>query len=121
MTIKGVHVAHAMPGRVRLKVDKVKGNPAFAREAQEKLSRMPGVREVEVKPLIPMILLFFGVRSLWTAKKLAVPAWYDYLWFAFSSFIMLNRRTVESATAAAAPPGVQKQGKVAGSGKKQTS
>lgn len=174
MTIKGVHVVHAMPGRVRLKVDKVKGNPAFALKAQARLGRVPGIKRVEAKPLtgsvliyydaaallaegalaaltdgfswlfpemgaaamslgleslighlasgekaspslnltkslgslnaevaritggydlkllIPMTLLFFGVRSLWASKKLAVPAWYDYLWFAFSSFALLN-------------------------------
>jgi hypothetical protein len=186
MTIKGVHVVHAMPGRVRLKVDKVRGNPAFAKQAQDKLGRVPGIKRVEAKPstgsvliyydaaallaegalaaltdgfselfpeigatatnlgleslirrlaegetsraagpnpeaagnlmasiqainaevarvtggldlkiLIPMTLLFLGVRSLWTAKKLAVPAWYDYLWFGFSSFVLLNLRTTD--------------------------
>jgi hypothetical protein len=203
MTIKGVHVAHAMPGRVRLKVDKVKGNPAFARKAQEKLSRMPGVKGVEVKPLtgsvliyydaaallaegtlaaftggfaelfpelgaaattmglesllgrlagdrqapsagnlmnslgkvnaevarltggfdlkllIPMTLLFFGVRSLWTAKKVTVPAWYDYLWFAFSTFVMLNQRTFDPGKAETASGGEAGQGRAAGTGKKQ--
>ena len=187
MTIKGVQVVHAMPGRVRLKVDKVRGNPAFAQKAQDKLGRVPGIRSVEVKPLtgsvliyydgaallaegalaaltdgfselfpelgaaatnmgleslirylaagetskaaagpeprgaanlmasmeainaevarvtggldlktlVPMALLFLGVRSLWTSKKLAVPAWYDYLWFGFSTFVLLNLRNPE--------------------------
>ena len=180
MAIKGVHVVHAMPGRIRLRVDKVKGNPAFAQKAQNKLGRVPGIKQVEAKPLtgsvliyydaaallaegalavltdgfaelfpeigvaamslgleslighlaigehprsssnlmqslaavnaeaaritggldfkllIPMTLLFFGVRSLWTSKKLVVPAWYDYLWFAFSSFVFLNMRTMDT-------------------------
>jgi len=179
MTIKGVQVAHVMPGRVRLKVDKVKGNPAFAKKAQDRLAKVPGIKQVEAKPLtgsvliyydaaallasgalaaltdgfselfpelgaevtnlgiqslvgrlasgekprsssnlikslgtmnaevarltggldlkllIPMTLLFFGVRSLWSSKRLAVPAWYDYLWFAFSSFALLNMRTLD--------------------------
>jgi copper chaperone CopZ len=204
MTIKGFQVAHAMPGRVRLKVDKVKDNPAFARKAQEELSRMPGVKEVEVKPLtgsvlihydtavllaegtlaaytgglaalfpelgaaaatmglqsligrlaggqqapsanslmtslgkvnaevarltggfdlkllIPTTLLFFGVRSLWTAKKVAVPAWFDYLWFAFSTFVMLNQRTFDTGKAEAGSSVEEGQGTTtARTGKKQ--
>ncbi len=174
MTIQGVKVVHAMPGRVRLKVDKVKGNPAFAEKAQARLGQLPGIKQVEAKPLtgsvliyydaaallaegalaaltdgfselfpemgaaamnlglesmighlatgektlsssnlmkslgnintevaritggydlkllIPMTLLFFGVRSLWTSKKVTFPAWYDYAWFAFASFTLLN-------------------------------
>ena len=51
---------------------------------------------LDLKLLIPMTLLFFWVRNLWTSKKLAFPAWYDYLWFAFSSFVMLNLRTTDT-------------------------
>ena len=204
MTIKGVHVVHAMPGRVRLRVDKVRGNPAFAQKAQDKLGRMPGIKRVEVKPLtgsvliyydaaallaegalaaltdgfselfpeigaaatnlgleslirrlaagdsprgtsspepkaasnlvasleainaevarvtggldlktiIPMTLLFLGVRSLWTSKKLAVPAWYDYLWFGFSSFALMNLKSADSQKEAAS------EGKGKGTGPK---
>jgi len=191
MTVKGVQVVHAMPGRVRLKVDKVRGNPAFAQKAQDKLGRVPGVKQVEAAPqtgslliyydaaalmaegalaaltdgfselfpemgavatnlgleslighlaagektrssanlmkslgsindevarltggldlklLIPMTLMLFGVRSLWTSKKLALPAWYDYLWFAFSTFAMLNLRTAGADKEESAPSAEQ--------------
>jgi hypothetical protein len=168
MEIEGLKVVHALPGRVRLKVSKVKGNPALARQAQEKLAKVPGIREVEAKPgtgsllinydtehlfsiasleilsetlgelfpeieavtmaawlgslaenpgyetgvspagsisgspklirgsridlkvLIPLVLLFFGLRSFWFSEKGTVPAWHDYFWFAFSSFFMLR-------------------------------
>jgi hypothetical protein len=187
MAIKGIRVVHAMPGRVRLKVDKVKGNPAFAHQAQAKLGQMPGIKKVEAHPLtgsvlvyydaaalladgalaaltdgfselfpelgtdvlslgldhlighlaagsapadagespktatnligllaaindkvaqvtggldlkllIPMTLLFLGARSLWTSKKAPVPAWYDFLWFGFSSFVLMNLRNVDN-------------------------
>ncbi len=176
--IKGVQVVHAMPGRVRLRVSKVRDNPAFARQAQDRLARVPGIKQVEVKPLtgsvlifydaaallaagataaltdgfsalfpelgaeavnlgieslvhmlsggekatfsdnftdsmgninaqvarltggydlkllIPMTFLFFGVRSLMTSEKVAAPAWYDYLWFAFASFSMMSQWAV---------------------------
>jgi hypothetical protein len=187
MAIKGIHVVHAMPGRVRLKVAKVKGNPAFAKQAQDTLGRLPGIKRVEAHPLtgsvlvyydaaalladgalaaltdgfselfpeigadalslrldslighlaaggapegaderpravsnligslvavndkvaqatggldlkflIPMTLLFLGARSLWTSKKAAVPAWYDFLWFGFSSFVLMNLRNIDT-------------------------
>jgi hypothetical protein len=187
MAIKGIHVVHTMPGRVRLRVDKVKGNPAFAKQAQDKLARMPGMNRVETQPLtgsvlvyydaaallaegalaaltdgfselfpeigaeamnlgleslithlatgghpktagdppmaasnligslsavnaevarmtggldlkliIPMTLLFFGVRSLWTSKQMSPPAWYDFFWFAFSTFVLLNLRSIDT-------------------------
>ena len=176
--IKGVQVVHAMPGRVRLRISKVRDNPAFAQKAQDKLGRVPGIKRVEVKPLtgsvlifydtavllaegamaaltdgfselfpelgaealnlgieslvhilsggekdtpsgnftdsmgkinaqvarltggydlkllIPMSFLFFGVRSLMTSEKVAAPAWYDYLWFAFASFSMMSQWAV---------------------------
>ena len=172
MEIEGLKVVHALPGRVRLKVSKVKGNPALAREAQEKLAKVPGIQQVEAKPatgsllilydladlfsvesletlsetlvelfpeigavtlaawltslaenpgpeaasgpagsisdsvrgitgsldithLLPLTFLFFGMRALWVSEKIAFPAWYDYLWFAFSSFYMLKRGFVE--------------------------
>ena len=44
MEIEGLKVVHALPGRVRLKVARVKGNPALAREAEEKLAKVPGIR-----------------------------------------------------------------------------
>ena len=173
MEIEGLKVVHALPGRVRLKVSKVKGNPALAREAQEKLAKVPGIQQVEAKPatgsllilydladlfsvesletlsetlaelfpeigavtlgtwltslaenpgpeagssatgsisdsfkgkiagsvdlrlLLPLTLLFFGMRALWVSEKIAFPAWHDYLWFGFSSFVMLNRGLVD--------------------------
>jgi hypothetical protein len=172
--LKGITVAHALPGRVRLKIPEVKDNPELARQAQEKLGRVPGIQRVEANPstgslmilydvamlasvetlgplgeifgelfpevaleelaaglqelmeagdaahttgglldgfttlvnpgpsrnfnlnlLLPLTLLFLGGRSLFTSKETHFPAWYDYLWFGFSTFVMLNRRWVE--------------------------
>jgi hypothetical protein len=182
--LKGIKVAHALPGRVRLKIPRVKENPELARQAQERLSRVPGIRKVKANPatgsllilydlamlasvetlgplgeifgelfpevaeeelaaglqemletgdeaqpagsllgilpglanpglfrnlnlnlLLPLSLLFLGVRRLTTSKENPFPAWYDYLWFAFSTFVMLNRRWVEGVPEAAAVPG----------------
>jgi hypothetical protein len=187
MAVKGITVVHAIPGRLRLKVDKVRGDPAFAQRAQDTLSQVSGIEHVEAKPqtgsvliyydlakllatgalvaltdgfaalfpeidkeafeleveslmkhlatggvpqpiggvpqptislveslaalnarvaeltggldlklLAPLTLLFFGFRSLWSSKQKTFPAWYDYLWFGFSTFVMLNLRNGEA-------------------------
>ncbi len=179
MTPKGLKVVHVLPDRIRLKADKVKGNPPFARQIEARLAKVPGIKQVEAKPdtgsiliyfslgellahgalpalrdgfselfpeieaealalgfeslaeqlantspnptsggvlhslaavntqvsrltggldlklLVPLTFLFFGVRSLFKTEKVPFPAWYDYFWFAFSSFMMLNRGMVE--------------------------
>jgi hypothetical protein len=180
--LKGITVAHALPGRVRLKIARVKENPELARQAQARLSQVPGIQGVEANPatgsllilydlamltsvetlgplgeifgelfpevaveelaaglqelmetgaeaqttgsllgvlpsaanpglfrnlnlnlLLPLSLLFLGVRRLTTSKENPFPAWYDYLWFAFSTFVMLNRRWVEGERPEPAP------------------
>jgi len=179
MEIEGLKVVHALPGRVRLKVAKVKGNPVLARQVEEKLAQVPGIRQVEVKPvtgsllvhydtdhlfslasmeilsvtlgelfpeievaslatglaslagnpgpgtgspiaehitdsfgtintgigkitggldlklLLPLALIFLGLRGLWTSEKVVSPSWSNLLWFGFASFVMLNRGLVE--------------------------
>jgi hypothetical protein len=181
---EGIKVVHALRGRVRLKVAKVKGNPELARKAQEKLAAVPGIRRVETNPvtgsvlvlfdlatsmaetieplaevlaelspeigalslmsrlaslavnpeagadpsgslaagvgalnaevgrltggldlklLVPLTLLFFGVRGLLAAEKTTFPAWHDYLWFGFSSLVMLNRGWFEGRQPETAP------------------
>jgi hypothetical protein len=188
MTIEGLQVVHALPGRVRLKVAGVKGNPALARRAQEKLAQVPGIKQVAAQPttgsllvhydleqlcslasmdllsgtlkelfpeievadlaaevaclaeksapeagapvttaltgslqtvntrltqltggldlrlLVPLTLIFLGLRRLWVSEKVTFPSWSDYLWFGFSTFVMLNRGLVDGAAGAAAEP-----------------
>jgi hypothetical protein len=177
MGIAGIKVVHAMPGRIRVKISRLKDNPAFGREIQQRLSDVQGIQRVEVnlvtgsvlvlydvaamdsfdslislagsfaplfpelnmgelqawfdafgdngdgqpsvaarlstlfgtlnhevgkstggldlRLLLPLILLFFGIRGLLVAEKVTFPAWYDLLWFAFGSFFMLNPGRVE--------------------------
>ena len=186
MELEGLKVVHGLPGRVRLRAAKIKGNPALARQAQEKLAKVPGIRQVEAKPgtgsllihydldhlfstasleilsvtlgelfpeievltlaawlaslaenpgagtspaiaagltgslqaantqlaklaggldlklLVPLTLIFFGLRGLWAVEKVTFPSWSDYLWFGFASFIMLNRGLVEGSSGTAA-------------------
>lgn len=169
-----VTVAHALPGRLRLKVPRVKGDTAFARRVEERLRAVPALRQVvavpltgsvvvhydphaitspaallalseavtelfpglnleelprlltpeagppaastsslaaglagffswlnsqmsaatggliDLKVLLPLSLFGLGVRALLTDSKLR-PSWYDYFWYGFSIFVMLNR------------------------------
>ena len=59
MEIEGLKVVHALPGRVRLKVAKVKGNLAMARKAQEKLAKVPGIKQVEAQPGTGSLLIHY--------------------------------------------------------------
>ncbi len=164
MGLTGVQVAHAIPGRIRLKVAQVRGNTGLARAIETRLSATPGVQGVEANPvtgsvvvvfetgemavadslrmlsatlspefgpldvdrgeakgnafsldreiaqrvgslndvlatasqgvdlrlLVPLTLGFLGLRSLLFSDKLAVPAWYDFFWFALSTYFMLH-------------------------------
>jgi hypothetical protein len=178
---EGLTVTHALPGRLRVKISRVKQNPELAQQAQQTLGQVPGIHRVEanhltgsllilydlaslasletlgplaevmgelfpeieleslagglqeladnsytaVTPgvgeivgtaarhlsplsgnpslnlLLPLTLLFLGVRKFLSSREVPLPAWYDYLWFGFSTFVMLNRRWVEGAPATA--------------------
>jgi hypothetical protein len=43
------------------------------------------------KTLIPALLVLLGLRSLLSCEALVAPRWYDYFWFAFGTYFMLNR------------------------------
>lgn len=170
----GVRLAHVSAGRMRLKVDDVKGNARYAREIEEGLRTVSGLHSVDVSPVtgsllltydpsalesmelpfsvarvlgislndldpehlrllmshhgngtsgtdmsmaegleiavkeinaalrrsmggadlgifIPVGLAVLGLRSLLISEKTVLPAWHDYLWFALSTYFMLNR------------------------------
>jgi hypothetical protein len=76
-------------------VTPARGIADFFRE----LNRRVGVRTggLDLTVLLPLALFALGVRGLLGSerKKLAVPTWYDLLWFAFGTFLMLNRSAIE--------------------------
>ena len=72
MEIEGLKVVHALPGRVRLKVAKVKGNPALARQAQEKLAKVPGIKQVEAKPGTGSLLIHYDTEHLFSLASLEI-------------------------------------------------
>lgn len=168
-----VRVAHASPGRIRLKVDDLKNDPQKAKDIESSLRTVSGIHSAEASPLtgsllliyeepelekmelpfavaqvlgislndldpeelrllmshqgngnkftaataveslesafkdinaavrrtagvdmgvlLPLALAVLGVRSLMSSEKTVFPSWHDYLWFAFSTYFMLNR------------------------------
>lgn len=46
----------------------------------------------DLKTLLPLLLFGLGIRGLLKTDKPHVPAWYDFLWFAFGTYFMLNPR-----------------------------
>jgi hypothetical protein len=44
----------------------------------------------DLRTLIPLTLCFLGFRSLLLTEPLTFPSWYDYLWFAFGTYVALN-------------------------------
>lgn len=44
----------------------------------------------ELPTLVPLTLAFLGLRSLLLTQQLLFPSWYDYLWFAFSTYVILH-------------------------------
>jgi hypothetical protein len=171
----GLRLVHMFPGRMRLKLDQVKGDVQRAREIEEGLRRVPRIHSADANPLtgsllitydpqgldsmempfavanvlgislndldpeqlrllmschdngsaqvpislpgeietvvgemnaavkkavgtdlhilIPLCLGLLGLRGLLT-EKTTFPSWHDYLWFAFSTYFMLNRQSL---------------------------
>ncbi len=60
----GIDVAHYSPGRLRLRVGRIKTDASFAAELQHRLGAVPGVREVALRPLTASVLIEFSVDAL---------------------------------------------------------
>lgn len=69
--LKGITVAHAMRGRVRLKIPRIKNNPELACRAQEKLGLAPGIQRVEANPLTGSLLILYDPAMLASLEALA--------------------------------------------------
>jgi hypothetical protein len=51
----------------------------------------------DLKALLPLVLFGLGVRGLLLAEQVPFPAWYDYFWFAFGTFMVLHPPTASQA------------------------
>ena len=62
--VGGIRVVHAIPGRVRLKVAQVRGNPTLASQIQTRLAVAPGISRVEVNPLTGSVLMLYEAQDV---------------------------------------------------------
>jgi hypothetical protein len=155
MNVASIRLVHAIPGRVRFKINELKGNTERAEQVHSDLSSIPGIHHAEVNPLtgsvlafydpaalesvefqlavagalgvaladvgsdllaawdaqyrngsaigarplvslehlrtlVPLILAVLGVRSFLFTERVPFPSWYDYFWFAFGTYSILN-------------------------------
>jgi hypothetical protein len=61
----GLRVVHALPRRVRVKVNALKGNPPAAQEVEERLWSIPGVCRAEASPATGSVLVVYDERTTW--------------------------------------------------------
>jgi len=66
----GIRIVHAIPGRVRLKVAKLRDNPPLARVIQERLGAVRGIQGVEATPLTGSALVLFDPQVVTAPESL---------------------------------------------------
>ena len=54
-----VEVLHTSPGRVRLRVDRLKRNRRYAQDVEQSLQSIPSIREVSLTPSIGSLVVQF--------------------------------------------------------------
>lgn len=64
MEIDGIKVVSFVPGRVRLKVQRLKHAPRFASRVEALVSKVPGIEKVEANPLTGSVLINYDVDTL---------------------------------------------------------
>ena len=60
----GVRLAHASPGRIRLKVEEIKNDPHKAGEIEAKLRTVSGIQSAHANPLTGSLLLTYDEPAL---------------------------------------------------------
>lgn len=63
MVVRGAHVVHHIPGRLRVRLPKSRRDPRFFRDLQEFVQGLGGVRHVEVNPATGSILVQYEPES----------------------------------------------------------
>jgi hypothetical protein len=85
------HWLHTVTNGTRAETPTALGNniTAFFDNVHTGMTQITGGWET-LRTLAPLTLAFLGVRSLLLTDNPPFPTWYDYLWFAFSTFVVLN-------------------------------
>ncbi|MFP3869025.1 MAG: HMA2 domain-containing protein [Desulfobacteraceae bacterium] len=70
MEVEGIKVTHAIPGRVRLKIARLKNNQDLARVIHHRLSAISGVQKVEVSTRTGSLLVLFDPQEIISLESL---------------------------------------------------
>jgi hypothetical protein len=57
--LAAIELRHAIPGRIRLKIPSIKGEPGLALEVHKQLAALPVIRRVEVNPVTGSVLVLY--------------------------------------------------------------
>src|SRR5262249_45008419 len=68
--LTGIQLRHAIPGRVRLRIPSIKGQPDLAREIEKQLTGLTVVRRVEVSAVTGSVLVVYD-----PADSAAIAGW----------------------------------------------
>jgi heavy metal translocating P-type ATPase len=68
--IAGIQVVHAIPGRIRVKMARLRGHSEFAREIHERLAGVRGIQSVEANPLTGSVLVRYEAGMLTSLHSL---------------------------------------------------
>ncbi|MDD3652488.1 HMA2 domain-containing protein [Immundisolibacter sp.] len=60
----GIDIAHYAPGRLRLRVARIKTDASFATRLKDRLAGVPGVLHLELRPLTGSVLIEFTADAL---------------------------------------------------------
>lgn len=66
MNAGAVTIAHAMPGRLRLKVAGIRNNPEFAADLRQRLATIPAVQDIEVNVGTGSVIIRYDATTLAT-------------------------------------------------------
>jgi len=92
MADRGVAIVHAVPGRIRLKISRLKRDPKYAVAIRDRLLSLPGIRRVEANPLTASVVVSYNESAT------TFPALLPNLSEALQAFAFpdLDRREVEA-------------------------
>ncbi len=60
--LPAAHVKHRIPGRTRIRVEARRGDTAYFRELQQRLSACPGIHRLEINPSTGSLLILHAVE-----------------------------------------------------------
>lgn len=69
MKTDDIEIVHLIPGRVRLKVPRVKQDPPFRRQIERRFSSVKGIERADIHPLTGSIVVMFDQEQMTSADS----------------------------------------------------